>query len=165
MRPDDPRLMGHPMLAKDNWKSRAVPLLLNGDGVSFTTGGSNLLALSFGFLLSSCGWSELSSFLLASVCKAARCYKQVHGVDTADMLWAYIVHGFNALFALRYPEFDPWGHNWPPGPQADNAGKPIADGIFCGVVWGLPEDHEYAVNETGCPHWNCDASCTWCGCT
>ena len=166
MRPDDPRLVGHPMLAKDNWKSRAVPLLLHGDGVSFTTGGSNLLAISFGFLLSTCGWSEMSIFLITAVCKAARCYSKVHGpgVDTVDMLWAYIVLGFNALFKGRHATHDPWGHDWPAGPQADNAGKPIADGIFFGVVWALPQDHEYAVNECGCQHWNCNKFCTWCNC-
>ena len=164
VRPDDPKLVGHPMLEKENWKSRAVPLMLHGDGVSFTTGGQSLLAISFSFLLSSAGWSELSIFLITAVCKAARCYSKVHGegVDTVHTLWAYIVHGFNALFAGRHPTHDPWGHDWPPGPQADNAGKPIADGLFFGVVWSLPQDHEYAVNETGCRHWNCNDFCTWC---
>ena len=138
--------------------------MLHGDGVSFTTGGQHLLAISFSFLLSSSGCSEMCIFLITSVCKAARCYSQVHGqgVDTVHTLWAYIVHGFNALFGGRHPTQDPWGHDWPPGPQADNAGKKIADGLFFGVIWGLPQDHEYAVNETGCRHWNCSDFCTWC---
>ena len=166
MRPDDPRLVGHPMLKKHNWKSKAVPLMLHGDGVSFTTGGQNLLAISFSFLLSTSGWSEMSIFLITTVCKAARCYSKVHGegVDTVDTLWAYIVHGFNALFEGRHPTHDPWGHDWPAGPQADYAGKEIADGMVFGVVWALPQDHEYAVNETGCRHWNCLDFCTWCNC-
>ena len=108
----------------------------------------------------------MSIFLITTVCKAARCYSKVHdeGVDTVDTLWAYIVHGFNALFEGRHPTHDPWGHDWPAGPQADYAGKEIADGMVFGVVWALPQDHEYAVNETGCRHWNCLDFCTWCNC-
>ena len=36
MRPDDPRFVNHPMLAKANWKDTMVPLVLHSDGVAFT---------------------------------------------------------------------------------------------------------------------------------
>ena len=42
VRPDDPKLVGRPMLEKENWKFRVVSLMLHGDGVSFTTGGAKL---------------------------------------------------------------------------------------------------------------------------
>ena len=35
IRPDDPKLIGHPMLQKPQWQERAIPLAFHGDGVQF----------------------------------------------------------------------------------------------------------------------------------
>ena len=43
MRNDDPRLMHHHVQGKRDWKSRAVPITLHGDGVRFSMAGNTLL--------------------------------------------------------------------------------------------------------------------------
>ena len=46
--PQDPKLLGHPMLAKPNWKQCAIPLVLHGDGVMFVKQtGNTLMVLHF----------------------------------------------------------------------------------------------------------------------
>ena len=51
VRPDDPRLIGHPMLEKPDWKRRAVPLMVWGDGGAFTHAGNPIMFVCLGFLL------------------------------------------------------------------------------------------------------------------
>ena len=34
--PDDPRIMNNPIVGKENWKDRVVPIALHGDGASCT---------------------------------------------------------------------------------------------------------------------------------
>ena len=152
--PDDPRLIGHPMLQKPDWKQRAIPMILWGDGGAFTRRNNTLLALCCGFLLAS-GWSWKSIFYLSGVCKLNRSYAVVHGDgnDTMDTVWAYIKHGFNSLFEGVHPNVDPWNQPWPAGSyQAHIAGKHICDGNFFGVVWVLTHDLEYHANELKAPH-------------
>ena len=42
------------------------------------------------------------------------------------------------------------------------AGKPVCGGEMCGIVWKLPQDAEYAVNELKWPHYNSNKVCGYC---
>ena len=162
VRDDDPRLVGHPMVQKPNWKKRAVPLCIHGDGARFTQKGNKLLILSVSFLLAD-GWSWFSIFMMASICTANRCYEKVHGVDTMTVIWKYIVHAINALLDGFHPQLDPYGNPWLAlSQQANNVGKAFANSLFVGVVWCLGHDMEYGSNELGLPQWGTDVLCTWC---
>ena len=45
-RADDPTFLDHPMLGKDNWRKRAIPVLLHGDGARFTCNEKNSLMVT-----------------------------------------------------------------------------------------------------------------------
>lgn len=78
VRDDDPKLIGHPMLANPAWRTKAIPLVLHGDGVQFTMKGNSLLCVLLARLLCQ-GWAANNVFLLACWPKACRSYGSVHG--------------------------------------------------------------------------------------
>ena len=43
VRPDDPKLQGHPMLLRRGWQRRAIPIVVHGDGGRFTNNNKNSL--------------------------------------------------------------------------------------------------------------------------
>ena len=75
---DDPRLINNPLTEQPNWKSRAIQLVLHGDGAAFTMKNNSLLAISFGFLLAS-GWTWRSSFLIACFASINKTFHQRMG--------------------------------------------------------------------------------------
>ena len=130
---DDPRLVGHPMLSKPDWRNRAVPLVLHGDGVVFNKKSNSMKVVSMGCMQSE-SWSLDKTWLL--VCFATACEtkrkKWGNDLDTwRSWLWPRIVHGFNALYHGVHPTTDWDGSDWPAGSyQAKIAGQPIAAGEF-----------------------------------
>ena len=155
---DDPRLQGPSLVHVPDWKDRAVPLTVFGDGVSFTRAGNSLHCLCWGSMLGS-GWSKDSLFLAACWPKGACAVRATHGVATLDVFWSWLRLGFDALFHGRHPSTDPDGSKL----KSPLAGKSVADGEYFGVVWGIAADLEYAANQLGLPHWNSRAPCGWCG--
>jgi hypothetical protein len=63
-----------------------------------------------------------------------------------------------------HPLKDPFNEDWPMDSFSSRmAGKPICDGKFVAVVWGIACDAEYAANELKLPHWQkVDNNCIWC---
>ena len=159
----DPKLVNHPMLLKENWRRRAVPLMLHGDGARFTkTTGNTMVTIQWSFLLSTgFGWTKI--YLIAAFPKSCRAYTQVHGADTWDIIWAYVCQGFAALFEGTHSALDPFGDEWPEGSvQRGLAGTPIADKKFFGVLWCMNPDAEFACNEWRVQHYSSNARCHWC---
>ena len=154
--PDDPKIIGHPMLEKPGWRQRAVPIILHGDGVQFTQRGNSLMTIQWKFL-QNVEWGWDSCFHIADfpkMCVAA---------DTWDNLWKIIVNSINALFDGFHPELDESGGVWPPGtPEHVDAGKEIADGNFFGVVWLLTGDLEFMSNEIKVAHFSSLFPCMHC---
>ena len=137
------------MLADPQYKHKAIPLLLHGDGVQFTMKGNSLLTVQFMPLLAK-GWAWETIWLCATWPKNCRTYSWVHGPhgDTWKVIWSYLVQAFEALLVGRHPNLDPNGFPWPKGSQSEAlAGKPLCDGKYTGVIWGLPMDKDYAVND------------------
>jgi hypothetical protein len=161
VRPDDPKLIDHPMTMREAWRNKAVPLLLHGDGVRFSMKGNVLLCIEWAFLLAK-GWSLDTIFLIASFPKICRVSALLDGVGqgTWDILWSYIVLGFQSLFLGIHPSLDPDGNSWPVGSQqAHLAGRKIAGGFYFGVLWLMPMDLDFACNELGVRHFNSNEPC------
>ena len=64
--PDDPRLVGNPMVEVDNWKDKFFPVTVHGDGARFNMRGNSLMVVSMSFLLLH-GWSLDSIFVAVGV--------------------------------------------------------------------------------------------------
>ena len=161
VRPDDPKLLGHPMLKVEGWRRIFVPLLVHGDGVRCSSRGNNLLVVSLGFLLSR-NWSWMSVFMLALFTKHNRCYSIIHAEDTWHTIWLYLCHGFKALLEGVHPLLDPHKKPWTTQRQRELAGQKICGGKLRACIWGLPCDGEYAANELGCANASSLQMCTWC---
>ena len=163
---DDPRLVNNPLTEQPNWKTRAIPLLVHGDGAAFTMKNNSLLAVSFGFLLAP-GWSWRSSFLMACFCAINKTIASVHGVGNGTwvVIWKYIAHAFQALLKGTHPLKDPYGNDWPVGSRSrELAGRVLCGGRWIGIVWCLAHDQEYGSNELGEAHFNATEPCKHCRC-
>ena len=140
-----------------------VPVVLHGDGVKFTMKNNSLMVSSMSFLLGQ-GFSSSHTFLLWVFAKVCKVYASVHGADSHDTIWKYIVHGFQALFAGVHSPLDPDGDAWPHGSSSWLlAGKPIADGMYRAICWLFAMDMDQASNEHGWAHFNATIdTCGWC---
>ena len=142
--PQDPKLLGHPMLAKPNWKQCAIPLVLHGDGVMFVKQtGNTLMVLHFSFLLSK-GNTWDTHFLITGVPKTCRANADEHGHDTMDFIWGAVARDLHALF------------------HGSKDGVPIFDGDLFGVVWIVCGDLEFLSNELKMLHFNSNNPCWLC---
>ena len=110
-------------------------------------------------------WGFESIFHIASWANVCRAYKEIHGAgnDTWDIMWDYIVLGFNSLFEGTHPALDPYDNPWPANSRQEAlAGKDICNGLYFGVVWVFANDKEHACNEFKETHFNADACCGLC---
>ena len=155
VRPDDPSLVGNPMTDVADWQTRFIPMVVHGDGVSFTNNGNKLLVTSLSFLLVP-GWSVANTFMTAVFAGFNRVYEAIHGSDTWGVIWEYLLSGFTSAFDGFHAPLDPFGRPWPAGSfAAEMAGKPMCGGRERGVIWLGSMDAEYAANELKYPHYNC----------
>ena len=144
--PNDPKLVGHPMLDREDWQSNAVPIVLHGDGVALGGRSSNksLMTLHFSPLLAA-GNTWDTHFLMVGIPKDCLAKRKVHGQDTLDTLCEFIVDDLVALFT-----------GW-------KDGKPIFDGRKFVVVWIICGDGEFLSLELRLPHFNSVSPCWACG--
>ena len=138
--PSDPRLLGHPLLEKGNYREKAVPLVLHGDGAQFARKAQqSLLVCSWRSLLNTA--FDFGIFLLFCLPKSIRVKAGGDGPDSARTLWRVVVHLLNALFEGRHPTHDHTGAPWPArSRQAAQAGKDVGAGGFFAVVWNITGD-------------------------
>ena len=158
--------MHHPVQGKCDWKNRAVPITLHGDGVRFSMLGNTLLTYQWAVACTLASWGFESIFHIASFAKVCRSYGSVHGEgnDTWHIMWDYIKLGFDSLFDGFHPATDPYDEPWPIGSrQANLAGTPICNGEYFGVMWVLANDKEHACNEWNETHFNGFNCCHLCG--
>ena len=162
LKPTDPRLQHHPMLANPAWRAKAIPIIMHGDGVRFTNKyGNRLMVVSWKSMLQR-GYS-LPIFLLGSISSSSRKrVKDDYGADSFGRIWLLIAHFFNAWFDGIHPSRDPWGEDWPEGSAEKHfAGKRISGNYF-GVVWRVTGDLEYLTNELDLPGVMTDTPCWQC---
>ena len=164
LRPDDPRLVNHPMCHQPDWKDKFIPLVLHGDGVQFTHRKNSLMVWSMSFLLAP-GWSKAITFLMGTFCKVNR-VQPVPGVqnrDTYEECWKEFAHSLEGLVEGVHKAVDANGNAYPRGSGAAKyAGQQVCHGFFKACVFCFAYDREYAANETGAPNWAAEYCCQWC---
>ena len=143
------------------WQQRAIPIVIHGDGATFTEKNSNsLLAVQIKSLCSS-GTFGLDILPLFAIPKTVR---HIHeGVDaTTPKLWQYMVHFINAGQEGKHPMTDPDGNEWPLATaEKQRAGHGFCDEHFL-VPWVLTGDLEFLGNELKMPHFNSNEPCWQC---
>ena len=153
VRPDDPKLRGHPMLLRRGWQRRAIPIVVHGDGGRFTNNNKNsLMVVSWRPLLNP--RFGIGTFLLWCLAKTVRASGTKHGIDSHHELWLLTVFLVNALYTGRYPETDHKGDLWPTGSEEAQrfaSQERMFGGDLFLVVWSLTGDLPYLAEECGLP--------------
>ena len=139
---DDPRLAGHPMRRRPDWKQKAIPIAIHGDGVGAIAvgkaGTKSIDVLSFQSILGRGAHTlvKLWMFALWSLCQAKRTDSDY---DTMDEVWTVILWSFIQAYLGKHPGQD-WNHKeWADGSAEAMLGALAADlmgGFFC-VIWSL----------------------------
>ena len=160
--PNDPKLIDHPMLRLPDWQKRAIPIMVHGDGASFTSDSKNsLMVTSWRPLLNE--HFDFGTFLLFVLPRVVKASGHKHGVDSHWEMWSLVVHFFNCMFEGRHPDRDHRGRAWPHNSrEASSSGNIKAGGHFF-VVWNLVGDLPYLAEEYGLPHFNSGSFCWMCG--
>ena len=104
--PEDPRLRDHPIKAQPDFKNRAHPLVLHGDGAQFTDLGDSLLTLSWGFLGATEETTDAwrSCFVIISIVKSIMCNIAEHGISTLQVIFDHICASFNVCLLGILPQ-------------------------------------------------------------
>lgn len=157
----NPKMLQHPMMKKNNFTKRAIPVLIHGDGAEFEYNNS-LMTISMTGLLKEGSVAD-TSLLLASWPKNST----VKGVeDTWRVIWHWLSWDFNQLFDNRYHGQDPWKGPLPED-REELAGQAICGHDLFVVLWGVLGDHEFFQNHLGLPNTSNQApnpACQWCLC-
>ncbi len=156
----DPQLVGHPMQAKANWKNKAVPILLYGDGAKFAKRNSLEIVTWSPLLSRASTWS--TKFAMGAFVKSAE--SQSSAVGTWATLWRVLVWSLDALFSGSHPMMDHKGDPFPPGSYGDlKKGQPLSANGYFGVVHRIVGDLEWLRGQLGlrlAPGGN--QPCCWC---
>jgi hypothetical protein len=136
VRSGDPHLAADAAVHTADFRRRAVPLILHGDGASFSNSES-LETASFGALLHK-GSTWSSKYVCATWVSSAAV---PGGGGTWDQIWAVLVWSFNAMRAGRHPATNHLGAVWPRlSFGARMAGKELTPGGHVGVVHAITGD-------------------------
>ena len=129
----DPQFVAHPMRRTRNWRTRAIPIILHGDGAKFTCESKNSLMVVSWRPLRNIHF-DVGTFLLFGLPKIIKANGDKHGVDSHWKLWSSIVHLFNCMLEGQHPDFDHRGRSWPSGSiEASSSGAIRVGDYFCGV--------------------------------
>ena len=101
----------------------------------------------------------LPFFFLAKSCRAVR---SKHDEDTADHLWATLVHILQSGLRGIHPERDAFGDAWRSKKTAALGGTIFCHGKFKLVVWTVTGDLEFLSNELGLNHMSSNNPCWLC---
>ena len=131
VRPDDPKLINiqADMARIPDWKKKAMPYLIHGDGAVFTTTKESLVCVSMKCLLA----QSFAGSMLPLMCqvKGACTNLSEFTHDTMIELWSLIVHFLIYAYQGIHAPKDEGGDDWPPGSfESEWAGKPCHDTII-----------------------------------
>ena len=161
--PRDPKLLAveQHLVGIPDWRSRAIPYMLHGDGARFTERGSNsLLTISMKSLLAK-GFDG-AIVPLFTLPKRIRAPTSAGNLETMDELWKWTIHLLNGMFDGVHPPLDPYGRPWPSSELRDVAGKPFCGKNYIFICWALVGDMEFLSNEMRFPHFNGSHPCHLC---
>ena len=164
---NEPRLEHHPVKHMRDYRSRAIPLVLHGDGAQYTTHGDSLKSLQWSVLgsegVGTRSWDHV--FLITSLVSRCAAHEDVDGVDTWCIIYNYVVQSFNCLLFGIFPQKTPSSEPWRDGQICDVLaagcdGDSVCDGEFIGFLYLIAADLDYTANDLGLEHYNA-IQCCW----
>jgi hypothetical protein len=164
-RRNDPKLVNHPMKRRKNWRRRAIPITIHGDGVPVIAVGKagtrSLDNISWQSLLA-CGSVISVKLWITAIFLQNLCKESIHGIETMDQIWEIIVWSLKWLYIGEHPR-DRWDGPWPEYMVSELllAGTALA-GEFFGVVWLAKSDWDYQAKVFKLLHYASDAFCDYC---
>ena len=167
---NDPRLEGHPMKARPDWMSFALPLSLHGDAVPCVAVGKSSCqsfdAYSWqGVLAKKMPTMRVKQYLfgLFERCKLKLTKKTRMGRDTMADIWPVVLWSFWFLYLGIFPTCQPNGEPWEDHHVSEKAlaGEPLAGGFF-GVLWLLKQDLDHLAKAYNLPHYAATIMCALC---
>ena len=143
----DPRIVRHPMCARSDWMSKAIPVMLHGDAVPaigvHRSNSKSYDTYSWQSVFASGATTAIKQYLFGIFedCKTKPANKTDPG--TMQQCWKIVVWSFRAAFEGKWPARD-WNDDpWPLGSFEHRvAGEDLADGFFA-VLWSLKGDLDY----------------------
>ena len=157
------------MLAIPDWRDRAVPYLLHGDGAVFTKKNQNsLLGVQFSSLLAdkTAPINIFPLFAVAKECRTTIAFGDGESCETLGPLWDAAIHYLNALYNGLHEKVDQLGQPWAKGTfeyKLARGDRRICGGEYFFVCWGLTHDLEYESNELKLAHFASARPCKNCG--
>ena len=82
-------------------------------------------------------------------------------VRTMYKILTLLSWSLEALFHGIWPTTTPSGQEWPPGPDRDRAGTPLADGHYT-LLWSIQGDLDWYAKTMGLSHWRSHKPCWLC---
>ena len=161
-----PALVGHPMKRnhrlRGNYKRKAVPIALHGDGVATTAVGKSYSKSVEGFSWQSClmmgrGGVTLTNFLICMIFKNA-----LEGSpETQAEIWLWMCWSLYWAYQGTHPTHGPDGSEYTTGIEADLAGTELAGGYFF-VLWAIRGDLEYMMLQLKLRSYSSNTPCNCC---
>ena len=161
LRSDDPRLAHHPVTCQADWRKRAIPGRLHGDGVPYGKGKlANMCVNNVSSVLSD-GDSLDCLNLWWWLPKAIACTKAVHGWDTFGILWKVAIWDLLCCLHGEFLQYDWEGREIGPGhARYGKTGRIMADLIL--AILQATNDTEHNANFLNLQHWQSLRPCNWC---
>ena len=166
-----PCMDGHPVLAREDYKRKCVPLSIHGDETPIT--GVGKVWSRKALLLT---WSSLIAILGGN--NAEDCNIYITGLfekfiiptssttlGTMDCIWKILKWSFLAIWNGTWPVMDPWGRRYPKNsPEGAKGGQPLANGYY-GCLLQICGDLDYYCLYLGLPRWSLHNNpCSQCRC-
>ena len=161
----DPRLTGHPLHQRHNWRSKAIPISVHGDAVPCVgigrAGTRSLDTYSWQSLFAHGVTLEVKR-LMFSVFEHSKAKDHTHGHDTMGEAWEILSWSLWHLWLGTWPTQNWRGELWPSG-SADDVlgGSDLAKGFFA-VVWLIKGDIEHLANKMNLRHFASNQFCDFC---
>eukprot|EP00969_Alexandrium_andersonii_P358556 15451247-Alexandrium_andersonii.AAC.1 len=159
----DPRLQGHPLVSRPEWKTKAVPLSLHGDGVPVLQvgkpGSKSFEAYNFQSIWATGSSLKTKTFMFGVFGGAVASADDGDEGDTFGEIWKVLTWSLHYLWLGVWPRRDHNGAAWPQGStEAALGGTPLAGGMY-GVLMALKGDLDYFAHSLGLKHYNCNEMC------
>ena len=164
-----PTLVNSPLKECPSYKTKAVPILLHGDGVPIVGIGKGWYKIatvfSWASMLTSSGTKESMKFIWGAFDKL--CKKDGEGTaGTFSTFFKVLVWSLQSLYSGKWPHRDHNGHLFPSSSwRGKLAGRDLAAG-FTGYLFSVIGDMDYFSSILQLPHFSwAKGPCALCKCT
>ena len=146
IKPNDPRLYGHPVTSFPDYQNTCIPTRLHGDGVPYgKAANASADVVSMSSLTAAGGDSWDLRFCIFAISKACTV------ATTMDVIWKWVLWSLLVLQLGIWPDTDADG-NPMQGWRAQMTGRLCGNFQFC--FWQLAADLDWLCNSLHLPHFN-----------